>query len=212
MKNKKYYLLLGVFVVIGFATYFAVMHSREMTAAQQIERTGSYVDFNYHGPNWLVKLWGNAYPCKTVREVIMGQRTSDRDLSVLASLKYVRIVMLNLTDVKGPGLAQLKNMPKLENLDLTKSAITDEGLVYLNGLAIKDLSLAATKITDEGVIQLQHLTNLQNLDLADTKVTDRSFQYLSHLPLKWLNIRSTLITSNSIASFQKEHPDVHIIQ
>jgi len=213
MRRRKYFLLLVGFGLIGFATYFTATHSSTMTVVRQVERTGGYVAFSHYGPDWLVKLLGNAYPCKSVREVGMGYQTSDGDLSVVASLKQARIVMLNATDVRGPGLARLKDMPKLEDLDLTKSAITDEGLKYLNGLqTIKRLSLARTKITDQGVSHLQQVNNLKELNLEDTKVTDVSFQYLSRLPLKWLNVRRTLVTTNGTASFQKRNPTVHISQ
>jgi len=170
------------------------------------------VTFIHYGPNWLADRFGNANPCKSVLEVaLMGTNIADRDLSVVKCFKQARMVLLNGTDVKGPGLNELAHLSRLEELDLTKSAITDEGLTHLRGIQkIKRLSLARTKVSDQGVIQLQQMNHLQELDLEDTKVTDMSFQYLIHLPLKWLNVRRTLITTNGIESFQKQNPTVHV--
>ena len=213
MKRGNYLLLVVGFGLIGLIKYVGSTISREVTAVRHIKQTGGYVAFSHYGPEWIVKFFGNAYPCKSVREVGMGYRTSDGDLSFITSLKQVRVVMLNATDVKGPGLARLKVLPKLESLDLTRSAITDEGLAYLDKLkTLKMLGLAGTGITDQGVIRLRQQSDLQELDLAETKVTDLSFQCLSRFRLKWLNVRGTLMTPSGIASFQRQNPSVHIIQ
>ena len=58
-------------------------------------------------------------------------------------------------------------------LNLSRSKITDAGLLHLKGLtSLQTLSLYRTQVTDAGLVHLTGLTSLKSLDLRGTKVTD----------------------------------------
>jgi hypothetical protein len=60
-----------------------------------------------------------------------------------------------------------------------RGAITDTGLVHLNGLTrLEILVLSFTKISDAGLDHLKRLTNLKKLDLTQTQVTNESVEKL----------------------------------
>lgn len=212
--RKRSFLLIGFCLIGLLLCSTTIRHARRLAAVKQVERIGGYVTFIHHGPGWLVKCLGIAYPFKSVLEIgLIGTNVTDSNLSVVEPLNEANIVLLNAANVRGPGLALLRDLPRLEELDLTKSGITDDGLKYLSSLQkLRKLSLARTQITDQGIFHLEHLNNLQELDLEDTAVTDISLQYLSRLPLKWLNVRRTLITSEGLSELKKRNPTLNIIQ
>ena len=78
---------------------------------------------------------------------------------------------------KSAGDAELelvKKLPKVEQLDLRGTAVTDKGLGSLDGLsALTHLHLENTAVTDEGLTHLKGLSNLQYLNLYNTAVTDK---------------------------------------
>ena len=79
------------------------------------------------------------------------------------SLKMTDELMLDL----------VKEMSKLQELELARTAVTDAGLVHLKGLTnLQSLDLDFTKITDAGLVHLKGMTGLSMLLLQGTKVTD----------------------------------------
>lgn len=184
-----------------------------MAAVRQVEQNGGYVSFVYYGPRWLKAFVGNSYPFKSPETIGFGLKTTDDELKLVTYLKQTKMVFLNGTEVKGPGLIYLKGMPNLQEVDLTGSAITDKGLQYMDAFPnVKRLTLAKTEITDQGMFYLEQMSNLEELTLAETKVTDLSLHYLTNLPLKDLDIRGTSITSNGVSYLKKSNPVVDIVR
>jgi Leucine-rich repeat (LRR) protein len=65
---------------------------------------------------------------------------------------------------------------------LVKSKITDAELVYLKDLTkLQCLDLRGTSVTDAELEYLKGLTSLQTLNLSDTKVTDAGLEHLKGL-------------------------------
>src|SRR2546430_12002267 len=63
-------------------------------------------------------------------------------------------------------LALVKVLPKVEQLDLRGTGITDNGLANIEGLTtLTHLHLESTGVTDAGVAHLKPLTNLTYLNL-----------------------------------------------
>jgi hypothetical protein len=74
-------------------------------------------------------------------------------------------------------------MPRLECLDLSSTAITDEGLRHLSGLSsLLFLCLDYTQISDRGVAYLRDLPCLNTLYVDGTNVTNEG---LRSLPAHW---------------------------
>lgn len=83
----------------------------------------------------------------------------------------------------GPFLLdQLRIMPRLKNLSLVDTDLTDDGLKDLEGLSsLLVLNLARTRIGDDGLQHLRGLPNLRRIDLSDTLVTGQGLRHLSDL-------------------------------
>jgi tetratricopeptide (TPR) repeat protein len=83
-------------------------------------------------------------------------RLSVDDVDAIANLpRLVELVLFN-TSISDEGLVKLANLQQLETLRLDGSAITDEGLVHLHGLKkLKHLTLTKTTVTDAGIAALR---------------------------------------------------------
>jgi hypothetical protein len=70
-------------------------------------------------------------------------------------------------------LKHLKSLKRLQLLDISLCEnIADAGLAHLKGLTeLRELNLRGTKVTDTGLRHLRGLTGLRRLDLRHTKVT-----------------------------------------
>ncbi|MBC8872532.1 MAG: hypothetical protein H8E44_24120 [Planctomycetes bacterium] len=88
------------------------------------------------------------------------------------------------------AIVPLKDLPKLDELTLEQTRITDVGLEHLAGLKnlrVLDLSagfdqdLVFPDITDAGLAHLRDLTDLKELNLANTRVSDAGLEHLKGL-------------------------------
>jgi hypothetical protein len=102
---------------------------------------------------------------------VSGSALTDADLQPLAALPCQRLV-LNRNPLTGPGLAQLKDMPHLTDLDLECPSLSFLGVRYVGELKrLERLSLAGTGATDASLSALHGLVHLRELNLTGTKVT-----------------------------------------
>jgi serine/threonine protein kinase/Leucine-rich repeat (LRR) protein len=133
-------------------------------------------------------------------------KTSDghtRNVTALDQLpsEPVEIVTIGLdgSGVKDQNLAELKATPRLVELSLADTKITDEGLKWLIKLThLTRLDLSKTSVKS-GVAQLANLSRLTDLNLADTQVTDQAIIRLANLPkLRWLHLTNTPISDAGI--------------
>jgi hypothetical protein len=89
--------------------------------------------------------------------------------------------------------------PELSDLDLTGTAITDEGLAHLSGAGIQNLKLGDTKITSHGLAALANCPALSSVSLSKTQVDDSGVEYLIALPeLRGLSLEGTPITDAAL--------------
>ena len=83
--------------------------------------------------------------------------------------------VLNLDQSHRPsdiGLARLKGLTKLSELDLLETQVTDAGLVHLKGLTnLSDVDLRGTRVSDAGLV---HLKGLVRPDGSSTSAKRRS--------------------------------------
>ena len=100
----------------------------------------------------------------------------------------------------GPGLQYLAGLPKLRRLSAGFSGITDDGLAHVAGLRqLESLDLGFCRIGDAGLEHLQGLTNLRELNLQATQVGDAGLAVLKGMHhLRKLNLGRTKITSDGM--------------
>jgi serine/threonine protein kinase/Leucine-rich repeat (LRR) protein len=101
-----------------------------------------------------------------------GSTMNDVALDYIVPLQKLTYLYLNGTGITDAGLLRLKELRKLEALDLIGSpSVTDGGLANLQGTTIKNLNLKYTRIGDQGLANLHAMKNLKSLNLTETKVT-----------------------------------------
>jgi len=162
-----------------------------------------------------------------------GKFTEDDDLAYLVALPTLRrlqinagkfsdagmqwiVAATNLREVSLPryagltsaGMNCLSRLENLERLDLSSSAVADEGLRHLGKLRkLKELILVDTKITDAGLANLAEVASLEVLRFDGTPVTDAGLPHLRALKkLRDISCRDTRVTRNGLVRLNKDLP------
>jgi hypothetical protein len=92
------------------------------------------------------------------------------------------------------GLAHLRDLVKLESLNLCRARISDSGLAHLRPFtALRDLDLTFTGVTDSGLRYLRGLTKLERLKLGGTAVSEAGLERLRR-ELPRCSITATITT------------------
>jgi hypothetical protein len=111
------------------------------------------------------------YPFRSVNVVsFSGQKFTDARLADVAdalaelpSLEYLQIVQTSVTDA---GLAAIRGIDGVHQLDLWGTPITDAGIEHLVEMHnLRHLDVSATLISDKGVARLADLHHLETLEL-----------------------------------------------
>ncbi|HEX5446153.1 MAG TPA: hypothetical protein VFW87_20160 [Pirellulales bacterium] len=118
------------------------------------------------------------------------------------------------TALGNDGLAQVKTLPKVVQLDLKDTQVTDEGLAHLAGMtSLVKLHLEKTKVTDAGLAHLKDLANLEYLNLYGTAVTNAGLEHLKGLKnLKKLYVWQTQVNDEGIAKLKEALPGVTVVK
>ncbi len=102
------------------------------------------------------------------------------------------------------ALDALNQLKTLEYLDLSDTALTDDGLARLAGLTeLRNLSLSGTRISDAGLEQLKNMTFLEVLALNRLPITDVGLSRLQTLPrLKEVSVVGGKVTQAGVLALR----------
>jgi internalin A len=148
---------------------------------------------------------------------LSGTQATDDDQKLLSGFKALRTLNLFNTKITGPGLAHLKGLDRLEELDLSwpllgyadavgdsyrPRPLDEESLKHLKGLpALRSLNLEYTQLSEEGLQLLGELKTLRDLDLNLVRVTDKGLRHLQGLTeLTRLYLRNAPVTDRAAAT------------
>ncbi|MHC4087139.1 MAG: leucine-rich repeat domain-containing protein [Planctomycetota bacterium] len=112
----------------------------------------------------------------------------DAGLEHLGNLRNLRWLRLRMGRIRGPGLAHLANLPRLERLSLWgTTGLTDQHIRYLKGLTrLKSLTLWGNDVplTDASLASISKLASLEELHLIRLKTdfTDAGIRQLAKMP------------------------------
>ncbi len=98
-------------------------------------------------------------------------------------------------------------------LDLTKSAVTDEGLAVLKKFPnLQKLTLeGSTKITTEGVRHLAEISSLEKLNLVRVKLDDSAVDFLSTMKgLREVYLYQTQLSDEAIQRLKDARPQMFV--
>ena len=107
-----------------------------------------------------------------------------------------------------PLLLLLRELPRLQRVQLAGTKITDDALALLEPLSgIEGVGLRDTAITDAGLAHLSKLTAVTGLVLSGTKITDAGLVHLQTMSrLTKLNVSNTAVTEAGVANAKKFLP------
>jgi DNA-binding beta-propeller fold protein YncE len=125
----------------------------------------------------------------------------DSVLAVLQDLPRLKQLQMGHSKVSNAGLRYLRGLNSLESLSLIKTGIGDEGLKHLEGLPnLKSLNLHMTLVTDAGMRSLAKLPSLAQLDLENAAITDAGLAQLAGpTQMKRLLLSHTKISDAGLA-------------
>ena len=145
----------------------------------------------------------------------VGDETTPGDLSALAGLNHDDIYKLVLFSdkVTNEGMAYIKDLTSLQELEIALADIDDDGLMNLRRLRnLEKLTLSGFNVTDEILEVISVITTLKVLDLkVDTNVWDSGVVRL--IPLKNLEtlvLDPKNLTNISLTRLQNALPDCDI--
>ncbi len=120
----------------------------------------------------------------------------DDVLGVLRELPRLKQLKIGHSKVTDDGLRHLRNLPSLESVTLTQTNISDKGLVHFEFVPnLKSLSLHMSLVTSAGMKSLAGLKQLEQLDVENTQVGDEGLAHLVGLSrLKKLLVSRTRVT------------------
>ncbi len=123
------------------------------------------------------------------------------------------IVDFSQTKVGDEAIAWLRQVPGVQQLDLSGTRISDEGLARLSDmLPLEFLNLAQTEIGDRGIEPLMALPKLKYVILNGTKVTDRSLSMLAKSSsLEGVSLMETAVSAKAIEALKTLRPNCTII-
>jgi hypothetical protein len=106
--------------------------------------------------------------------------------------------------VADDGIAVLKGLDQITDLNLTKTRISDQGTASIGDLTnLESLRLNETSITDHGLQNLQGLTKLNMLELWGTHISNDGLKHLAKMQdLTWLILTNTKITGDGLRHLQ----------
>jgi hypothetical protein len=127
-----------------------------------------------------------------------------REIAKLVQLKSLRLYNVNIDDA---SFVELRTLVHLEELDLTHTSITDEGLTTVVQMPLlRTLELhrypfhTSQQLSDACLESIARLRESERLSLSG-KVTDAGLKQVTRLPkLKSLSILNTEISGNGLAA------------
>ena len=149
------------------------------------------------------------------RLILADTTTQDSYLGYLKRCPMLEEIDLSRCPIGDNGLVSISDLPSLRRLVLAGTRVSDNGLKALRPGSLRTLDLSGTKITDAGLKNLCSspgiAERLTELNLKDTAVTDNAIQYLRKMSrLKKLCLKGTKVSDKSVEELRHLLPDCRI--
>lgn len=114
---------------------------------------------------------------------LRGSWVTDTDLRRLAEYPELATLDLSLTHITDEGMAELKNLRNVIDLNLYYAEyVTDQGVAAIKDWKkLKRLNLHGTKTSDTALEHIAGITSLESLDVGSTMMTDVGLERLTTL-------------------------------
>ncbi|MBC8353962.1 MAG: protein kinase [Planctomycetes bacterium] len=135
-------------------------------------------------------------------DLTRNARFTDMTLKRIGKLNLTGRLSLNDTNVTDAGLAHLRNLSSLNDLNLGSTSITDVTLEWIGKQSlIGSVVLSETNVTDAGLAHLRNLSHLRWLFLNGTPITDDGLRHLAHLS----NLQNLSVSETEISAAGLDH-------
>ena len=127
--------------------------------------------------------------------------------------KFPNVTVLDIseTSIKDAAMVEIGKLPKLEDLNLWHTRVTDQGVGALVDCKLKKLNLDDTNVGDGAIESVAKISSLEFLHLGKTAVTDEGIQGLAKLThLKDLILTNTGLSKKGVAELQAKLPKTNI--
>ena len=133
-------------------------------------------------PNLLERIVGIDFAHSIVVVKLGGGSKVDLVLSKVSQLPKLGELWMGSSDITDNGLRHLTRCSQLRKFSAASTDITDRGLIFLGKLkSLRYLDLANTQLTNDGLEHLKTLRNLEELYLWGEQITDEGMLHLSYL-------------------------------
>jgi hypothetical protein len=193
-------MLVGILILCAALTYLASLTAtarRQANAVQALKHMGATVTYDFHfyyhdGPSinrsrkpsdwvWARKLLGDDFFSNVYRVEFVQQRWWPSKSGLVHGFGPVPTAT-PISREADKYIHLLQELPNLQSLDLSNSAVSDNSGPALARLqCLKCLSLNETAISDRSIPVLAKLRNLKDLVLANTAITRQGFEKLRTL-------------------------------
>jgi hypothetical protein len=114
--------------------------------------------------------------------------------------------------VRDQDLLHLKAFPRLRNLDLESTSITDSGVACIAELGgLERLRLSCTNLGDKDMVRIASLSNLRELDISHTNVSRWGLVFLQDLPsLEVIMVDERAVDEQSLVEC-KQLKEIHFV-
>ncbi len=164
----------------------AVQHAKDKLLLAEIKRLGGTATIEVDAPLWLREIAGDeALPVfGRITEIVLNERTDGHKEPKPKELRD------RVTD---DWLKQLAGQDRLTRLEVSGTAVTSAGLVYLKGLKnLEVLNVCLTAVSDDGFEHLAGLTKMKRMVVCSSKITGRGFAHLATMTqLESINLHSS---------------------
>jgi len=128
-------------------------------------------------------------------------KIADKDLALVSEFTQMTDLSLENTTIGDAGLVHLRNLRKLEWLNLYRSGIGNQGLKEIGRLkSLQHLPIGETKVTDAGLAHLSDMKQLVYIGLRGNNVTDDGVKHVGKLArLKGLHLGETRVTDAGLS-------------
>ena len=167
----------------------------ELSKIEELRKLGALIRFDKAGRVWSVDIRG-----KELNEAVI------RAISNLSSLKVLKLGKLANDEL----LSRLiPDLPKLTELNLSESEITNDGIKTLADLGdLQTLWIGKTNVTPEVTTLLAKHLKLENLSLTGIPVTDEHLDLLMDIKFAVLILNETKITDATCTKIGGWSPEI----
>jgi len=178
-----------VLVIVMIALLIWLPNQRADQFVAEVEGLGGHVWPLVAGPEW--QIW---------------KRPEDRE-PLCYLWTRIHTVTLDEIAVEETWWPKLRRFPEIRRLFLTRTSLTDQGLLQLNGLRnLRWLEAIDTRITGPGLAALQDAHGLLYLDLSGCPLADEGLQHLAGAQeLFTLCLNDTNVTDAGMVHIKQLH-------